>query len=263
MKLKMLVYLIVCVLIHPYVYAGEFKENVEIQKVFESAKINGTFVVLDMQTQKLTGYNEQRATTQFIPASTFKIANALIGLSNKVVKNVDEILPYGGGRYSYKQWERDMGLKEAIAMSNVPIFQELARRIGLTRMANDVVLLNYGNHDIGLVVDRFWLDGPLKISAVEQVVFLGKLARDQLPLPINIQKSVKDIIEIENTKQYVLYGKTGWQNAPGQGVGWWVGFVSKQEDIYAFALNIDMYEGMDPGIRIKIAKESLSILGIL
>ena len=45
------------------------------------------------------------------------------------VKSVNEVLPYGGKLQRIKEWERDMGLREAIKMSNVPIYQELARRI--------------------------------------------------------------------------------------------------------------------------------------
>ena len=69
-----------------------------------------------------------------------------------------------------------MGLRDAIKMSNVPIYQELARRIGLERMREGVKKLGYGNMEIGSVVDRFWLAGPLAISAVEQTDFLRRLA---------------------------------------------------------------------------------------
>ena len=78
--------------------------------------------------------DEARAKKRFTPASTFKIANSLIGLDVSAVKSVDEVLPYGGKPQRIKEWERDMGLREAIKMSNVAIYQELARRIGIERM---------------------------------------------------------------------------------------------------------------------------------
>ena len=67
-----------------------------------------------------------------------------------------------------------MGLRKAIAISNVPIYQELARRIGLERMKHYLKSFEYGNTDTGEIIDRFWLDGPLEISALEQVNFLKK-----------------------------------------------------------------------------------------
>ncbi|MBD3824082.1 MAG: class D beta-lactamase, partial [Epsilonproteobacteria bacterium] len=51
---------------------------------------------------------------RYFPASTFKIANSLIGLSSGAVKSVDEILPYKGPAKPYiPEWEEDMGLTKA------------------------------------------------------------------------------------------------------------------------------------------------------
>jgi beta-lactamase class D len=60
-----------------------------------------------------------------------------------------------------------------------------------------------------------------------------------------------------------LYGKTGWENAPNSGIGWWVGWVKKDDHVYAFALNIDIQKATDAGKRIEIGKASLAALGVL
>ena len=73
-----------------------------------------------------------------------------------------------------------MSLHDAIRISNVPVYQELARRIGLDRMSENLALLDYGNEDTGTIVDMFWLQGPLKISALEQAKFLARLAQERL-----------------------------------------------------------------------------------
>ncbi len=59
-----------------------------------------------------------------------------------------------------KEWEHDMGLRDAIKISNVPIYQELARRIGLERMKAGVEKLDYGNKDIGEVVRSILASRP-------------------------------------------------------------------------------------------------------
>lgn len=111
---------------------------------------------------------------RFLPASTFKIPNSLIELSVGAVRSVDEVLPYKGPSQPFvKAWAKDMGRREAISLSNVPIYQELARRIGLDRMRENIVRMDYGNKEVGASVDSFWLSGPLKISAVEQALFLA------------------------------------------------------------------------------------------
>lgn len=69
-------------------------------------------------------------------------------------------------------------MREAITLSAVPIYQEIARRIGHGRMRDWVKWSRYGNEEIGTAVDRFWLDGPLQITASEQTLFMGRLGCD-------------------------------------------------------------------------------------
>jgi beta-lactamase class D len=239
-------------------------ENSQIANLFKSSQTNGTFVLYDIEKKKFTGYNYARAKTRYIPASTFKIANSLIGLVTNSVSSVDEILPYKGDEKPLvPAWKHDMGLRQAIKISNVPIYQELARRIGLQQMKEGVVNLEYGNQEIGEKIDRFWLDGPLKISALEQIKFLTKLVQNSLPLQKKMQESVRDILMLEQGDDWKLYGKTGWQNAPNSGIGWFVGWIEKEKKYYVFALNIDINKPSDAKKRVKLAKESLKLLGLL
>ena len=244
--------------------AADWKESPEVGELFKSAGVNGTFVLYDVTAQTYTGHNRERAGTRFVPASTFKIPNSLIGLSVGAVKSVDEVLPYKGHPQPFiKAWVKDMGLREAIVLSNVPIYQELARRIGLERMRENVARMDYGNKEIGAGVDDFWLSGPLKISAVEQTRFLAKLAQGTLPFPQEFQERVREIVLLDQGPNWRLYGKTGWENAPGQGVGWWVGWAQKNGRTYAFALNMDIREASDASKRIELGKASLKALGLL
>jgi beta-lactamase class D len=244
--------------------AADWKESPEVGELFKSAGVDGTFVLYDVTAQTYAGHNRDRAETRFVPASTFKIPNSLIGLSVGAVKSVDEVLPYKGHPQPFiKAWVKDMGLREAIVLSNVPIYQELARRIGLDRMRENVARMDYGNKEIGATVDSFWLSGPLKISAVEQTQFLAKLAQDKLPFAQEFQEKVREIALLDQGPNWKLYGKTGWENAPGQGLGWWVGWVQRNGQIYAFALNMDIREASDAKKRVEIGKASLKALGLL
>jgi beta-lactamase class D len=244
--------------------AATWEESAAVGRVFKAAGVKGTFVLYDVSARKFFGYNKCRADTRFVPASTFKVPNSLIGLSVGAVKSVDEVLPYKGSPNPFvKAWAKDMGLREAIAISNVPIYQELARRIGLERMRDGIVRMGYGNEEIGTTVDTFWLHGPLKISAVEQTRFLAGLAQGVLPFPTDFQKSVREITLLEKGNGWELHGKTGWENAPGKGVGWWVGWVQKDGRLYPFALNIDIEKETDAGKRVELGKKSLKALAIL
>lgn len=244
--------------------AAAWQESPQIGELFKRAGVTGTFVFYDVDAQTYIGHDEARAEQRFVPASTFKIPNSLIGLAVGAVKSVDEVLPYRGPPPPFiEAWKKDMGLRDAIKLSNVPIYQELARRIGLERMRENVARLDYGNNDIGASVDTFWLTGPLKISAIEQSRFLAKLARDALPFPQHVLQSVRDIVLADQGANWKLYGKTGWENAPGPGIGWWVGWVEKDGHVYAFALNMDMRAQTDANKRVELGKASLKVLGVL
>lgn len=244
-------------------HAADWIDHPELAQLFADAGIDGTFVLYDGTTGRLAGFNRKRAEQRFVPASTYKIPHTLIGLTVGAVSSVDEVLPYGGKPQPFKQWERDMSLRDAIVLSNVPIYQQLATRIGLPRMRSALATMGYGNQMIGDDVTRFWLDGPLEISAIEQVRFLDRLSRGGLPFPEDLQQSVRSIIELERGDDWVLYGKTGWQNAPNAGVGWWVGWVRRSGVNYAFAINIDIRDSSDAEKRIALGKACLRELGIL
>ncbi len=244
--------------------AADWLESPEIAVLFDEAGVSGTFVLYDVTTNTLIGHDKARAATRFIPASTFKIPHTLIGLAAGAVQNVDTVLPYKGPRQPFiPAWARDMNLRDAIRLSNVPIYQELARRIGLEKMRENLMRLDYGNREIGERVDRFWLEGPLTISALEQVHFLFALAQGTLPFPRQMQADTREITLLETRPDWKLFAKTGWQGAPGPGIGWWVGWVEKHGRIYPFALNIDIVNAADAGKRMALGKTCLMTLGVL
>ena len=242
----------------------QWTDNQKIEEIFKSAGVEGTFVLYDPVNNTFTGYNQPRAAERFYPASTFKLANSLIGLSSGAVKSVDDILPYGGKPQRIKAWEKDMGLREAIRVSNVPVYQELARRIGLAKMREALAAMHYGNEQAGDNVDQFWLEGPLVISAVEQTRFCASLAQGTLPFPANIQSAVREISLAEKGEGWTLYGKTGTVSATQPQIGWWVGWVQKGDHIYAFALNINMEDPQkDSPKRIGLGRKALAVFKLL
>lgn len=244
-------------------HSTSWLQSPEVSALFETAGVTGTFVLYDVDAGILVGHNQARSEVRFVPASTFKIPNSLIGLAVAAVKSVDDALPYGGQPQPFDTWEKDMGLREAIALSNVPIYQELARRVGLQRMRENVSKLGFGNGQIGASIDTFWLEGPLEISAVEQVRFLARLARGELPMPEEVQQQVREIVLLEQGGNWQLYGKTGWEGAPGRGIGWWVGWVERDDRVYAFALNMDIQQASDASQRVALGNASLAALGVL
>jgi beta-lactamase class D len=244
--------------------ASEINERDDLAAAFQEQGVPGAFVLYDVAADRMTAVNRKRAEARFIPASTFKIANSLIALETGVVKDENEIIPYGGKPQQFKQWEKDMSMRQAIALSAVPIYQELARRVGLERYREWLAKLNYGNAQTGDVVDRFWLDGPLAISAVEEARFVAALAEGKLPFSARAQTIVRDILKQDVKDGRILYAKTGWYIPKGSEpqIGWWSGWVDDGGKISAFALNIDIDTVDDARKRQEIAKTLLAKLGV-
>lgn len=238
------------------------EERADLATVFREHGATGTFVLYDPAADHTITVNRDRAAQRYVPASTFKIANSLIALETGVVRDENEVIPYGGKPQPIKAWERDMPMREAITISNVPVYQEIARRVGLARYREWLARLNYGNAQTGDVVDRFWLDGPLEISAMEQTRFLAALAQQKLPASARSQTIVRDIVRLEASGGATLYGKTGWQFSRTPQLGWWVGWVERDGKPMIFALNMDMGSDADASKRIAIGKAMLSRLGV-
>lgn len=265
---KKILYLIPIIIVSAYISwikLHHYQSASAIEAIFKEKNINGTLVIYDVKKDTHVIHNVERSKQAFSPASTFKIPNSLIGLSNGAVKNVDEIFyKYDGSKLYLPTWEKDMNLRDAIKVSQVLAYQELARKIGLKTMQKNIHKLAYGNQQVGQEIDTFWLDGTLKISATQQVAFLAQLAQHQLPYPQNIQNSVQEIIKKDTGKNWILYGKTGWTGSRYHpSTGWFVGWVEQDGEIYSFALNMDIDNESQLPQREEIAKKSLQAYGLL
>ena len=264
--LHLLVLLIIALCFMPAAYAESPVDRPvntsSLDDIFARHGVNGTLVIYDVQKNGYWLHNAGRAAERFYPASTFKIFNSLIGLSEGIIKDADEIFYRYGGEPVY--WKADASLRSAIKLSQVPAYKELARRIGTERMQANIKKLHYGNESIGSKIDSFWLEGPLKISALEQVKLLTKLAQGKLPYPPAAQKEVCDITVLKRTDAYTLHGKTGWATDNiAVPVGWFVGWVEAKDNLYVFALNMDVPDAKDLPLREKIALECLTTLKVL
>ena len=116
-------------------------------------------------------------------------------------------------------------------------------------------------------IDLFWLEGDSKISPFEEIDFLKRFYRSELPISKRTETMVKSMMVMETTDQYKLSGKTGWAIRNGHNNGWFVGFVETFEKVYFFATNIEPSEtfnmDMFPMIRREITEKGLKDLGFI
>jgi beta-lactamase class D len=209
----------------------------ELEKYFQGSK--GAFVLYDRNRNQYIRYNPERCAERFIPASTFKIMNSLIGLETGVIPDENYVIPWDGTQYAIPSWNQNHTLKTAILNSVVWYYQELARRVGKERIQSYVDAAGYGNKDISGQIDTFWLEGGLRISADEQVEFLKRLYQDELPFSTRSVNIVKAILVLEKADSFQLSGKTGSVQRLTPHEGWFVGYLETKGNVYVFATNFE------------------------
>jgi len=246
--------------------ADTWQERPEWAQYFMKAGVVGTIVIVDERTSAGShwAHAAERARTQYLPASTFKIPHALFALDAGVVRDEFQVFRWDGSRHDIESWNRDQDLRSSMRNSTVWVYQQLARAIGEQQERRHLQSVDYGNADPSGGIDRFWLDGNLRISAEEQVSFLRRLHRNELPFRVEHQRLVKDVMIVEAGREWILRAKTGWQARVQPQVGWWVGWVEWPQGPVFFALNIDMPNGAkDLAKREGIAREVLGSIGAL
>jgi beta-lactamase class D len=231
-----------------------------LAKRFADDGAQGTFVGYKVDDYLVIASDGARSGEAKLPASTFKIPNSLIALETGVVEDPDkDVFKWDGVTRPIEAWNRDHTMRSAIAASAVPVYQEIARRIGEERMKKYVDLLEYGNRDIGGGIDQFWLTGNLRIDPVQQVDFLDRLRRGTLPVSKRSQNLVRDIVPVTKVGDSVIHAKSGLLGAErGQAsLGWMVGWAEKGAAQTVFALNMDCSEPRLVGERMPLTQACL------
>jgi beta-lactamase class D len=245
--------------------SAEVVERPQWQRHFDARGVRGTFVLFEPAGDRYLVLDESRARKGFLPQSTFDPASALVGLELGSIHDELEVFLWDRKPKPVALWERDHDLASGMAFSVVWMFQEIARRTGRARMKDWLERLDYGNADIAGGVDLFWLQGGLRICAMEQVGFLHRLAEGRLPATQRAQRLVRDALVVERTSGYTLYAKTGTSSqAMRDPVWWWVGWVERKGRPQAyFALNFTPNGTNRFHERFEIGRAILAEAGVL
>ncbi len=238
-----------------------------LKKYFDENHVTGTFGLYDNGQGQFTIYNLSRfKDSAYLPASTFKIVNSLIGIETGTITNEKMVIPWDGIPRR-PEWDKDLTMEEAFKVSAVPYYQEVARRIGKDTMQHWLDTLGYGSRYgkaiIKTSLDTFWLDNSIKITSDEQLGLVKKLYFKQLPFQGRSQDIVKRIMLQENNANYNLSYKTGWGfRENGNAIGWVVGWIEENQHPYLFVLNVEGPHNTDIAIvRMNILKGILKQLG--
>ena len=225
----------------PYLKNGikNTDRSMGLKTVFDQYGMDGTILIYDPETGERMGYNPARWDSGYLPASTFKIPNSLIGLEAGVI-DTGHLFKWDGKKRRFPQWEKDLTLTEAFRASCVPCYQEIARMIGPVRMKAYLKKINYPGMDVNQEnIDLFWLEGNSRITPRQQIEFLQNLYNEKLPLRQSTMQALKAIMVNETTPEYILSGKTGWAIRNGNNYGWFVGWIEVNSKVWFLATLVE------------------------
>jgi beta-lactamase class D len=221
-----------------------------LKKYFDDNKVDGCFTLLNNADGKVTVYNMALDTQRFLPASTFKIVNSLIGLQTGRITNDTMLIKWDGqvrifpGGDTATDWNKDLTMTEAFKLSSLPYYQEVARRIGKDTMQQWIDSIGYGNKNINGAVDSFWINNTLKISPDEQLGLVKRLYFDQLPFRKSVHEAVKRVMLQEDNTAYKLSYKTGWGfDEQKNNISWQVGWIEENNHVYFFVTFVKAGKG--------------------
>ncbi|WP_082646431.1 class D beta-lactamase [Bradyrhizobium valentinum] len=238
---------------------SEFRDD--LSKRFFDLGTTGTFVAYKVDDYLIIASDKVRSGEGRLPASTFKIPHSLIALETGVVEDPDkDVFKWDGVTRNIEAWNKDHTLRSAIAASAVPIYQEIARRIGAERMQKYVDLFDYGNRDIGGGIDQFWLTGNLRIDPVQQIDFVDRLRRGVLPVSKRSQELTRDILTVTKVGDATIRAKSGLLGAEAgkPSLGWMVGWAEKGSSGTVFAMNMDCKEQSHIAARMTVTQQCLA-----
>lgn len=205
------------------------------------------------------------------PASTFKIALALMGFDAGVLQDAHTpALPFHQGYPDWggDNWRQTTDPKRWMKYSVVWFSRQITPMLGMSRLTQYASTFDYGNADFsgdfaqtnGL--ERAWMSSSLKISPREQVNFLSRMIRHDLPVSMDSIDHTLEIIEFTETASgWRVWGKTGAAYPRGdtgsfdyaKGWGWFVGWAKRDETTLVFAhlLQDEQRHEESPGLRAR------------
>lgn len=197
--------------------------------------------------------------TRHPPNSTFKVALSLMGFDSGILKSesqpvlsppegADTERPETRGPQTPASWMRN---------SVVWYSQLLVRDLGAARISGYLKGFLYGNENIGGLkgesepLTHFWLSSSLRLSPREQVDFLRRMLKGDLPVsPEAVRETMRTLALPEQPAGWLTFGKSGsgYGRLPdgaldrARPMGWFVGFAQKAGRTIVFVrfISLDM-----------------------
>ncbi len=200
-------------------------------------------MIADASTKRIAK-QEGTCDTRITPASTFKIAISLMGFDSGFLKSEHQpVLKYRKGDPDWRDsWLADTDPQKWIRDSVVWYSQRVTASLGQQRFQQYAEAFHYGNEDVSGDPKRHdglkwaWIDSSLKVSPREELDFLERVVRRELPVKPIAYEMTSRITAIDGEHGgWEIHGKTGagfpllpdGRSDHAHGYGWFVGWATK------------------------------------
>jgi beta-lactamase class D len=233
---------------------------------------DGCLIVAELRTGKrLKVFNEKRCDQRLSPASSFKIAAALMAFETGVLENENQSIKWDRVRRSREELNQDQTPYSWMRDSVLWVTQWITPQLGLDTIKKYLKKFSYGNQDFSGGIREAWVDSSLKISANEQVNFIRNLWNEKLPVSKKAMGLTKKIIFIKKLGEYSsIYGKTGTGcidkgcvEHPARMLGWFVGVLNNGEKDFVVVANASDLKKFERPAGPRIRETAISLLGQL
>src|SRR5687768_2184147 len=117
---------VICILFLSACSPNNVTEDNTIKKYFDANNVEGCFGLFDNGHGSFTIYNIGRLRdSAYLPASTFKIINSLIGIETGRVKDDSTVIKWNGKPTSRPECDKDLTMYNAFRISCPPWYQQL------------------------------------------------------------------------------------------------------------------------------------------
>jgi beta-lactamase class D len=194
------------------------KNDPNIVKLLDSAKVNGVFAIMENGSGQFTItdlilYKD----SSYAPLNTFFSMPILLGLDKGYIK------------HDTSSW---------VSLDSVNYYNALIEKIGRSAILKSIDSLHYGKGIVSNDLNSFWKNGSLRITADEQLGFIKKLYFGQLAFQKKSQDLFKKMILKEDNASYQLSYMLG-SDKTNEARFWIVGYVEENKHPYFFVMHFE------------------------
>lgn len=211
-------------------------QHKEWKVFFKDNEVDGSIMIHDYLDGTFDVYNLPIAQKRYLPAQTFQIMNALVGLETAVILDTNMVIKSDTLSDTVPS---NMTMAQAFRTSNVPYFQWVAETVGPMKMRYWIDSTYYGNKVVSQDMKNFWLDNSLQISPDEQMGLTEQLYLGKLSFQSRTQRLVKALMIKQETHNDTLAYQTGVGHTAKTKIGWVLGWLKKKDRPYFFVLRTE------------------------